>query len=768
MVALSPPHIHVLYPSKVCIAETASIVKMVNVVTMLFLVSFSFHCSVQSDDVPTVPATTTMAYPFGDIRNCPTKSSLTGDPLYRMEVLPGLGFDNLRNYDMSQIVQYNYSLCKTTNDGRLLIPDDVIMVPIQRSRFETYSTIFHHWDNYTSMTSASVNFDASVYSLVSGKFGFEYQHVKEHQVNNEAKTTRTQLRNTLYKVTLEPDAPLNPRFKNRLLDISANIQNNYTEYASYLSELLVRDYGTHIIRNVEAGAIISQIDSISSQYVADQASDRTSITANASANFMGKFSFGISSGFSNGQITDDSYLTNRYHSQIMTIGGPSITENMTLNQWEAGVLNSLVAIDREGDPLHFIITSTTLPELPSPTLRELVDYVYTGGKMYYMANTHHGCTDPSSPNFDYEANLNDNSCTAPHTNFTFGGVFQTCQVEPGQDYENLCDGTKGAATLNPLTGNYTCPTGFEPIELHNGVITHVTKKKYCDEFCYHSGFLHLGRTCRCNTAWENVLSGASYQAYWCVATEPVAEDTGYLFGGIYDSKSVNPVTHSMTCPTHFIPLHIGQDLQVCVSDQYDLAYEYSIPFAGFFSCKVGNPLSTTADKPLSAAPMHCPKTYKQILATVDEGCEVRYCAKFKSNYAIHPPKLPPFHSKPGLKMNLTQAYVIQGPYGDIWVRTDQGYWERADNTTMTGKQVLQHLSVVDDSNKSLSASVSATTSSVVTIIVCTLVFVAIFGIYGVWKRKKRAAHLGGGSQSYSAIDDSHEQGDQGNIPIIES
>ncbi len=728
----------------------------------------------------TCATASTATYPVGDVRNCPSVSAITGQPLYHMEVLPGLGFDNLRNLEMSQVVQYNYSLCKTTNDGRLLIPDDVITVPIQRSRLETYSNIFDHWDNYTSMTSSSINFDVSIFSIVSGKFGFEYQHVKQHQVNNEAKTTRIQLRNTLYKVILEPDAPLNPRFKNRLLDIAANIQSNNTEYASFLSELLVRDYGTHILRSVEAGALISQIDSISSQYVADMESDRSSISASASANFLGKFSFGISSGYSNSNSDQSKYIQSRYHSQILSIGGPSVAENMTLKEWQAGVLNSLVAIDRAGDPLFYAITSTSLPELPSPTLRELVEYVYTGVKMYYSINTHHGCTDPSSSNFKYDANLNDGSCSAPHTNYTFGGVYQTCQVEEGNDYENLC--SKGAATVNPLTGDYTCPSGFVPLELHSGTVTHVAKKEVCDQVCHHSGVFGWGRTCQCLTAWVSVLSAARYQAFWCVANGTVAENTGYLFGGVYTSKSVNPVTRSMTCPSHFLPLHIGEDLDVCVSDEYEIGYEYSVPFGGFFSCKVGNPLASKSGISSGTHPTHCPKTYSQVLATVDEGCEIKYCAKLKSDYAIKPPRLPPFHSKPGLKLNLTQSMVIQGPYGDLWVRNIDGNWDRAETNTITGEEVLQHLSarsipansspkpIVIDDNKGngLSAGVSAVISSIVTMFVCTLIILAVFGVYGIWKRKKTRYVNTSIARTYSSINDEHDGGGSDTMQIVES
>ena len=80
---------------------------------LFLLASLALVCSVLSDEVPAPQ------YPTGDVRNCPSFSPQNASqPLYRMEVLPGLGFDNLRNLDMGQVYFYNYSTCKISKDGR--------------------------------------------------------------------------------------------------------------------------------------------------------------------------------------------------------------------------------------------------------------------------------------------------------------------------------------------------------------------------------------------------------------------------------------------------------------------------------------------------------------------------------------------------------------------------------------------------------------------------------------------------------------------------
>jgi len=86
-------------------------------------------------------------YPVGDPRRC----MLAGDPKYRFEVLPGGGWDNLRNKEMGMVVSFNYSMCRTTEDGRYLLPDGVYTIPLKSSKVETYAELITHWSNYTRL-----------------------------------------------------------------------------------------------------------------------------------------------------------------------------------------------------------------------------------------------------------------------------------------------------------------------------------------------------------------------------------------------------------------------------------------------------------------------------------------------------------------------------------------------------------------------------------------------------------------------------------------
>ena len=46
-----------------------------------------------------------------------------------------------------------------------------------------------------------------------------------------------------------------------------------------------------------------------------------------------------------------------------------------------------------------------------------------------------------------------------------------------------------------------------------------------------------------------------------------------------------------SCPSRFYPLRLFGSIVICVSDDYHQELKHSLPFAGFFSCISGNPLS---------------------------------------------------------------------------------------------------------------------------------------------------------------------------------
>ena len=595
---------------------------------------------------------------------------------------------------MGLVFEYSYTQCQLTNDRKFLLPDGYFAIPLQKSDVETFSELIDHWENYTSLTSYSINAEAKGHydGFVEGKFSGEYMKAKTNMYsgNHMSSISRTQIRYKLYSVHLQLGTKLNPMFKERLLDIASYITSNNSDVAYYLCELLIRDYGTHFVTVAHAGAILVLEDYIQSDFTSTNETTRQKIKASASVSFFGKIG-GASANINFDHNTDredmDRYLSSRTYSHIRTFGGPPYRINFTIDDWEDGISNALVAIDREGRPLHLAVIPEILTELPPAQTLELADYIEKAIASYHKHNIHYGCTNPNAENFYFGANIDDGTCgPSSLTNATskFGGVYQTCSHTPSVNKDVVCP---DIVQKNPLTGDYSCPHGYTDILLFSG-------KKHgqylAPRKCEKRG--HHGCT-------EVKLVTGNYQTYWCVHVHiPSKYDnqsisSGYLFGGVHSSNTVNSLTGTKLCSNNFYPLKfLGNNIHICVSSDFHLTS--SIPaFGGFESCMIGNPLAaaSSSNNELHTInqdlwPHKCPSGYSQRVATILQSCEINYCVKsgtFKFNEeGLLPIKLPPYQQYPNLNPNTSDVTSIVSGQGDVWEKNSEtNEWQIETNVT---------------------------------------------------------------------------------------
>lgn len=571
------------------------------------------------------------------------------------EVLPGGGWDNLKNEDRARIIFHNYTDCRATADGRYLIPENIFVVPSKTSQVKIYSERIDHWMNFTSSTSKSINVggQAKIAGLFSigGKFSSEYDDVKSNQVNDNSFTQRTGAQYVRYISKLQPGAILDKGFRSKIQSIANHHLNGRKRYARYESQLLIRDFGTHVITSIDAGASIFKIDQLNSSLSTNSQLTKSEISAAA-----GVFLFGRGAGFDHGSsVTDQmmqTYASSQTHSTVYTYGGqPYKPLNFSINDWVDGIGNDLVAVDRSGDPLHFLITKEQFPELPDSIRVQTYDSVQGAISAYFRFNTYKGCTDINSPNFNFNANVDDGTCFPPGKNMTIGGLYQTCEFSG--DTEDLCD----TLTLkNKKTGTFNCGEGYQSALLYQGNVTKTEIRQECESY------MIFWKKCH-----DVVYEGkASYSTFWCYAhTGEAPPQSGYLFGGIYTKTVTNPVTKSQSCPPYYQPMLITSDMYVCLADDYELGQRYSVPFAGFFSCQEGNPLSNQYYSPTFTS-QSCPGDYSQHLGTIQEECEICYCTLANTLFgqASMPIRFPPFVHKPN-EWNETGNYIISNE-GQSW------------------------------------------------------------------------------------------------------
>jgi hypothetical protein len=85
-----------------------------------------------------------------------------------------------------------------------------------------------------------------------------------------------------------------------------------------------------------------------------------------------------------------------------------------------------------------------------------------------------------------------------------------------------------------------------------------------------------------------------------------------MFGGLFIDGGMNPFTGTTSCPGSYRPYRLGIDLNICMSRDYQLDFQYSKKFQGFFTCQTQQ---------------GCTDGYSQHLASTIYGCDVYYCVR---------------------------------------------------------------------------------------------------------------------------------------------
>uniref|UniRef100_A0A3P9ABW1 Macrophage-expressed gene 1 protein n=1 Tax=Esox lucius TaxID=8010 RepID=A0A3P9ABW1_ESOLU len=610
-----------------------------------------------------------LSHPSNGLRKCRNDLSIPA-----LEVLPGGGWDNLRNMDMGRVMNFSYSQCQTTEDGIYFIPDEVFVIPQKVTGVETNSEIIQSWLEQRSSTSFSINTDVSFLSVLNAKFSTENQRMKTHQLQGKSVTARVQVRNFLYTVKVQTDFTLDARFARQAEEIAEAIENNQTRQVAYLSEKMVLDYGTHVITSIDAGASLVQEDYLRSTYLSDNEGSKFSFSALAALNFFDKVKFDISTKDTKETSESHSYQSNITYSIIQSHGGAPFYPGITLQKWQESTKNNLVAIDRAGMPLHYFLNRNSFPDLPEPTVGKLALSVSQAIQRYYTVNTHPGCVNPESKNFNFQANIDDSSCEGPATNLSFGGVFQKCTKLTG-DADPIC---QELDQKNPDTGSHSCRQPYRATLLRSERVEKSYSKYECHRRCHDCWLFFTCCDKVCGDAYH--VRSARVETYWCSTNETTPAYSGYLFGGLYGPSLINPLTKTKSCPPNFIQMKLlSNGLIICLSNDYETTTRNSVPFGGLFSCQSNNPLAE--DQP------RCPPQFSQHLATVSDGCQVLYCVQsglFRGGQLL-PIHLPPFTLPPLISMAATNTVAVMVEGDRAWVKVGQTkMWKLAKATEIQG------------------------------------------------------------------------------------
>lgn len=290
----------------------------------------------------------------------------------------------------------------------------MVLYPVKSSKVETNAEFYDHWNKSSSTTAKTVNTEtwtAFGFSSISGSFSPEFKSVKRYQVQENRATTRVQIRHDFYKAELQTDSTLHLAFKSHLLEIAFHLQENNIDYENFLGQQLVRNFGTHCITGVKAGGALTKVDHLTNEFIENHNGEERKITAAASLSFLGLFGVKFSYGPAITKQDLEEYTRNTVHSIVSTFDGPNIGGvNFSISQWGNRLQGELVAVDRSGNRLHFAVSPGSLPEKSQELTLEVKNVVKRAITQYYRHNTIVGCTKKDSPNFSFQANLDDGSC----------------------------------------------------------------------------------------------------------------------------------------------------------------------------------------------------------------------------------------------------------------------------------------------------------------------------------------------------------------------
>ncbi len=371
---------------------------------------------------------------------------------------------------------------------------------------------------------------------------------------------------------------LDDKFRLSIHDIVFYIENGFFDLAKYYAETLVKEYGTHYLKQVKIGGMIYIDNFLSNEYWRKYSMTSTTIRKAASANFLGIVK--LSSSSVSTTTTEEQETYNKYikKQKVDSIGGRYLP-NMKVEEWAATLENNLVTIDRELELISTVMSPTNFPEVNINTLQTIIGYLNNANNMYVNINARSGCINKRSimydPTANYEASGSQNMCSE---SYKFGGTYADTIYCSNYNSLGQCISSYFACTENHLqTRNKSCPVGYKP----------------------RTGF--LSKDPRLNLTE-------------CYGTDS-KEKGDFLFGGIYSSKVDNVLTGQKSCPQNFVGFSLFDCNKntICLSLDVDKVIDDAIPFGGFVSTCIPT--------------RKCPNDMIKLYVNSYSGCDLYYCTK---------------------------------------------------------------------------------------------------------------------------------------------
>uniref|UniRef100_A0A914YPV8 Macrophage-expressed gene 1 protein n=1 Tax=Panagrolaimus superbus TaxID=310955 RepID=A0A914YPV8_9BILA len=448
-----------------------------------------------------------------NIKGKSTTKALTG--------LVGIGWDDPTNSYTLPILKTSFKRCLTDNNNEYLIPDNVFIIQLQDSDIERSSTQI---DSFKSMMESSSNKVGVAGSAtfkgikVGGSFSSENQQSKTSFEKQTSIMLLNKIHYSAFELIVDENDGFDQYFVERLEDIAQAVSEKKMLWGKFLAEVLISDFGTHMIKKATAGAEIIQ-----ETYISKSETSKGEETINA---YKAEVSIGfkeiakISIGYETREEKSEKHTTSTVTTSkiLKTHGGPNI-QRISKEEKDESMLyvENLVGLKQSGKYLYEVVPAVKLAKFSDYVKYAVQKLIQNATEDYYKYNYRPGCMDVDSENFNRVANDEDDSCMDPNQLFAFSGVYQTCtpisaKTANGENYFSSirCESLQ---IPNLMTGNFSCHTNTQPEKVYSRTIfyndrrTKVEQEK-CGMFSFASG-------CTTEIVEIAVIDEIRLDVFWC-------------------------------------------------------------------------------------------------------------------------------------------------------------------------------------------------------------------------------------------------------------
>uniref|UniRef100_A0AC34FLM0 Macrophage-expressed gene 1 protein n=1 Tax=Panagrolaimus sp. ES5 TaxID=591445 RepID=A0AC34FLM0_9BILA len=322
--------------------------------------------------------------------------------------LVGLGWDDLTNEYTLPILALTYKQCRSDPDNQWLIPDNVVMIPIKNTALDRTSSTFNSFDEYMSSNSNKLTITGSASvkgkGSVSASFSKENSDSKHEFVKVDSIMLQNKLTFLAFDLIANEHGSMDQAFIRRIKEIASAVKEGNKMKAQFLAEVLVADYGTHVINKATAAAEIIQETYINKKEEFKGETHMNAIKVGVSGEFDGQaYGGGGSVGVENKKESgkNESTTTTTTRSLINTHGGPHINRMGTPNINDSMIhVDNLVGINQKGKLIYDIIPAVPLPEFSRMIKYTVKELIYNAVQTYYKYNSLPGCMQMDSESYN--------------------------------------------------------------------------------------------------------------------------------------------------------------------------------------------------------------------------------------------------------------------------------------------------------------------------------------------------------------------------------